>query len=105
MSDLSTNVLTIIAEIYIRPEHQDAVLGAVAACVIASRLEPSNISYDCKRDQNNPQHLVFIEQWESLDALLIHEQTAHFLAMKETFTAGLERPLTVTLLEPCPRMA
>lgn len=91
--------VTVVASFHLKEGHLDAVLPVVAACIKASRQEAANFSYICRRDMNDPQHFVFIEQWQSVAAIHEHEQQPHFLAMKAAFEKSMDGPLTVTMLE------
>ena len=95
----NTQAVTVVASFHLRKEHLDAVLPAVTACIKASRQEPTNLFYTCRRDLNDPLHLVFIEQWQSVAAIHEHEKQPHFLAMKVAFEKGMEGTPTVTMLE------
>ncbi|MBV0888168.1 antibiotic biosynthesis monooxygenase [Komagataeibacter oboediens] len=89
--------ITVIATIRVHPDHEKAAVAAIHDCVKASRLEKSNISYQCHRDVSDREVFVFVERWTSSDALAEHETTPHFRAMAEVFRAALAEPLHVRI--------
>ncbi|OUI87451.1 antibiotic biosynthesis monooxygenase [Acetobacter sp. DmW_043] len=91
--------VTIVASFYLKKDYLDVALPVVAACVRASCQEATNFSYTCRRDINNPLHFVFIEHWQSMEAIQEHEKQPHFLALKAMLERGSEGPLTVTFLK------
>lgn len=88
--------IRIVAELRTTPETRNRLLAALEKLVKESRAEKGNISYELLEDINNPGHLVFLEAWESEEAIRAHNQTSHFREFKEE-TAGL--PTTITLLK------
>ncbi|MCE2566146.1 putative quinol monooxygenase [Komagataeibacter sp. FNDCF1] len=89
--------ITVIATIRIRPGHERAALDAIRHCVAQSRLEKTNISYQCHRDIGDGDIFVFVERWASPAALAEHETTPHFRAMAEVFRTALAEPLHVRI--------
>lgn len=89
--------ITVIATIRVRPDHEKAAIAAIHDCVKASRLEKTNISYQCHRDVSDPAVFVFVERWASPEALSEHETTPHFRAMANVFRTALAEPLHVRI--------
>jgi quinol monooxygenase YgiN len=65
-------VILITGSITGRPETIDELVVASLEHVLRSRREPGCISHSVHRDVENPLRLVFIEQWESPDAVRAH---------------------------------
>lgn len=105
MSENPHDVVTVVASFHVPAPHLETVLAAVGTCARASRQEKGNISYDCRRDRDNPLHFMFVEQWRSLAALQEHERQAHFLALKALFDRELAGSLAVTLLQDVPGLS
>ena len=89
--------ITVIATLRVRPEHEQAALQAIRHCVAASRLEATNLSYQCHRDIGDGNVFVFVERWASPEALAAHETTPHFRAMAKVFETALAEPLQVRI--------
>lgn len=62
---------------------------AVAA---ASRLEPGCISYRLYEDTETKNEFVFIEEWESDDALRRHFATSHVAVLMQAIPATIVAP-------------
>lgn len=78
------NVLKIIAVLTIKDEKDsEDIEKALMAVVDGTRTEEGNISYELHQDVNNPLVYVFIEVWESQQAIDIHNGTPHFRAFTE----------------------
>lgn len=71
-------MLKLIAEDFIHPEQISLVLPLYEELVALTKAEPGCIAYDLFHDLRDLGHFVFIEEWESRDALDQHVQSAHF---------------------------
>jgi quinol monooxygenase YgiN len=65
-------VIIVTGSVVARPEAFDQLLAQCREHVERSRGEPGCISHAVYRDVDNPMRLVFLEQWESREALAIH---------------------------------
>lgn len=67
------------------PDKRNELLAAIPALTEATRAEAGCISYTFYEDTENPNHFIFVEEWESQEALGAHTQTPHFGAfMKQS---------------------
>lgn len=87
--------ITVIATLRLRTGHERAALEAIRHCIAASRLEATNLSYQCHRDTSDGAVFVFVERWASPEALAAHETTPHFRAIAKVFETALAEPLRV----------
>ena len=71
-------MLKVIAEDFIKPEYVDAVLPFYRELIAATKNEPLCIAYDLYRDENDPGHFIFIEEWPDRAALDAHCASEHF---------------------------
>lgn len=71
-------MLKVIAEDFIKPESVDTVLPLYRELIAATRQEPLCIAYDLYRDEKDPGHFIFIEQWPDRAALDAHCASEHF---------------------------
>ncbi|UOO81215.1 antibiotic biosynthesis monooxygenase [Uruburuella testudinis] len=72
--------IKIVATIVVKAGHRQELLEKFQQLVSASRREAGNISYDLHQDINQPDRLVFIENWQSQAAIDEHNASAHFQA-------------------------
>ena len=65
-------MVIVMARVKVRDEHLAEAWSVSKAHVARSRLEPGCISHNVYRDDEHENHLVFVEQWESEQALAAH---------------------------------
>lgn len=75
-------MIYLIANLKIKPGSMEAVREAVAPCLEATRKEPGCISYDLFQSVDDPEALVFVERWETREALAAHFETPHLAAWR-----------------------
>ena len=66
-------MIYLLAHLKARPRKHPELVEAAKAMITATRTEPGCILYDLNASVTDPQSLIFVEQWESREAL-----TAHF---------------------------
>lgn len=71
-------MLKVIAEDFIKPDYVDTVLPFYRELVAATKQEPLCIAYDLYRDEKDPGHFIFIEEWPDRAALDAHCASEHF---------------------------
>ena len=71
-------MIKITAKANVNKENIDLYLKVASILTDASRNEEGNISYGLFQDTENPSILTFIEEWKSLEAIKIHEESQHF---------------------------
>ncbi len=71
-------MIKITAKAVVKKEKRAEFLDAALVLVQESRKEKENYSYGLFQDTENPEVLTFIEEWRSLEAIKIHEETDHF---------------------------
>lgn len=61
----------------IRPDCREQALKLARGMAAATRTEPGCISYDFYVGLSDPNTLMLFQEWESMEALTRHFQTAH----------------------------
>ncbi|NRR92569.1 antibiotic biosynthesis monooxygenase [Winogradskyella undariae] len=74
--------LKIIATIIVKPEFKEDVFNILKTVTDATRKEEGNISYILHEDINNSAKVIILEEWKSQEAIDFHNQTDHFLILK-----------------------
>ena len=85
--------LTIVANIHAVPEKMELVKQELEKLIAPTRVEEGCIQYDLHQDNEDPNHFLFFEQWESRDLWQAHMQNDHlaaFLKATEGAVANLE---------------
>ncbi|RYH11573.1 putative quinol monooxygenase [Tropicimonas sp. IMCC6043] len=76
------SVLTIIADIRIKPGEVEPVLASFRKLIPQVLPEPGCLQYDLHQNNDDPTHLLFYENWETRELWLDHMETAHLAAHK-----------------------
>ena len=76
-------MIYVIATLRIRPETHDAFLAGARDCIKSTRLETGCISYDLTQSMTEPACFIFVERWDSRDALANHFTTDHMRVWRE----------------------
>lgn len=76
-------MIYLIAKLKTKPGSMAAIREAVAPCLEATRKEPGCICYDLYQNIEDPDSLVFVEQWETREALAAHFETPHLIAWRD----------------------
>lgn len=71
------------ASLTIKPDTLNQVIAAAKPCIEATRREPGCIRYDLTVDVNDPTKLVFVEKWETREALESHFAQPHLETWRE----------------------
>jgi quinol monooxygenase YgiN len=93
-----TEEIRVVAILQARPGKEGEISRAIQAVVPASRAEAGCRFYACHTDQEVAGRFVFVERWDSLDALQKHAQAEHFNTFVATITPLLAGELQVMKL-------
>lgn len=72
--------LTIVANIYANPDQIELVKAELEKLVPITRAETGCIQYDLHRDNENPAHFTFYENWETRELWQTHMGAPHLAA-------------------------
>ncbi|MGH6695682.1 putative quinol monooxygenase [Sphingopyxis sp.] len=76
-------MILITGHVILTPEHRDRMIALGAEHSARSRDEPGCLAHNCYVDVENEMRLVFVEHWESIDAVRAHfavPESAAFVA-------------------------
>ena len=91
-------MLKVIAEDFIKPESVDIVLPLYRELVAATKKEPLCISYDLYRDEKDPGHSIFIEDWPDRAAFDAHCNSEHFRRLVPVINQYASKPAQFILM-------
>ncbi|MEM7680035.1 MAG: putative quinol monooxygenase [Pseudomonadota bacterium] len=72
--------LTLIAHITAKPDKIDLVKAELEKLITPTRAEEGCINYDLHRDNENPAHFMFFENWETRELWQAHMESDHLKA-------------------------
>lgn len=72
--------LTIIANIKANPDKVELVQAELKKLIPVTRAEQGCLQYDLHQDNENPEHFLFYENWESRELWQTHMNAPHLAA-------------------------
>lgn len=90
-------MIIVNADLPVKEEKKDEVIKQAEILINASRTHDGNISYNLYQDVVDSS-LIFIEKWESKEALEAHMQTPEFIEFGEAIKESLTAPLRIKLI-------
>jgi quinol monooxygenase YgiN len=67
-----SSLILITGHVILTPEHRERMIALGAEHSARSRDEPGCLAHNCHIDVENPDRLMFVEEWESVDAVRTH---------------------------------
>ena len=93
--------LTIVADIRAKAGKEDLVRMELEKLVEPTRREAGCIQYDLHRDNDDPSHFLFFENWENRDLWQAHMKSSHLAAYKQATDGAVEE----TIIDEMTRIA
>ncbi len=93
-------MIFVIATAQVKPDKRDAFMQGVQACLAETLKEQGCLRYDCNASVSEPTRFVFVEQWESRDALMAHARSDHLRAWRKLSADFVAGPTVVEIIEP-----
>ena len=76
-----------LAHLKVKPGTRDACMQAAKPCITATQAEKGCISYELFASSTDPEGLVFVERWDTREALTAHMKAPHLKAWREAGSA------------------
>lgn len=76
-------MIYVFATLTIKPDTLEHLREPARICREATLKEDGCMAYDLHLDIANPERLVFVEKWETREALTAHSKSAHVAAWRE----------------------
>ncbi|MFC0589132.1 putative quinol monooxygenase [Novosphingobium aquiterrae] len=83
-------MIVITGSAVIRPEHMAEALALGIEHSARSRAEPGCVAHNCHVDAENPQRIVFVEEWADMAAVKTHFAVSESGAFVRALTAMAE---------------
>src|SRR5450755_3333763 len=93
-------VIYVVATLTVKPETRAEFIAAATACIKETRKEPGNIAYDMHESVTDPAKMVFVEQWESVEATLPHGKAEHMRTFGRVAVKCFAAPPKVEVITP-----
>jgi len=82
-------MIYVVATLVTKPGGGEALRGPAAACVAETLKEAGCIEYELYQSLGNPDRLVFVEKWETRDALTAHAKQPHLKVWRDASSPHL----------------
>jgi quinol monooxygenase YgiN len=86
----SMSEIAVVAISVAKPGYEEQLRQALEGIVGPTRKEPGALQYDLHRDVQEPRRFVFVERWESQEALAAHAKSAHIAAYRKVAADWVE---------------
>jgi quinol monooxygenase YgiN len=94
------SVIYVVATLTVKPETRAEFIAAATACIKETRKEPGNIAYDLHESVTDPAKMVFVEQWENMEALGPHRTAEHMKAFGRVAVKCMSAPPRIEYITP-----
>jgi quinol monooxygenase YgiN len=82
--------IAVVAISVAKPGYEEQLREVLEGIVEPSRKDQGALQYDLHRDVQEPRRFVFVERWESREALAAHAQAAHIIAYRKVVADWVE---------------
>jgi quinol monooxygenase YgiN len=93
-------VIYVVATLSVKPETRAEFIQAAIACIQETRKEAGNIAYDLHESVTDPEKMVFVEQWETADALVPHRSAEHMKTFGRVAVRCFSAPPKIEIITP-----
>lgn len=76
-------MIYLVATLTVKPDQRAEFITNARDVIAATRREAGCISYELTNSVTEPDTFLFVERWQSRDALDAHFQTPHFLHWRD----------------------
>jgi len=94
--------VVVVATVSPKPGEEQAVREAILAAIPQVHAEPGCVKYALHEAIGDSTDLVFVEQWESVEALAVDGKSPALAELGAALKGRLAKPLEVTRLTPVP---
>ena len=92
-------MIVVIARLVIKPGSIPHLVGPAKVMIAQTRKETGCIAYDLYSSITEPETMIFLERWETREALSAHARTAHVATWREASNPHLVSR-TVEIVHP-----
>jgi len=86
----SMSEIAVVAISVAKPGYEEQLREALEGIVGPTRKERGALQYDLHRDVQEPRRFVFVERWESQEALAAHAKSVHIEAYRKAVADWVE---------------
>ena len=89
-----------VATAQVKPEKREDFMAGAQACIAATRAEAGCLGYDLNASVTDPTAFVFVEKWETREALTAHSKSEHLKAWRKIAGECQSAPTKIEIVHP-----
>jgi quinol monooxygenase YgiN len=93
-------VIYVVATLSVKLDMRAELIVAAKTCIAETRKEAGNIAYDMHESVTDPTRMVFVEQWDSAEALGPHGKSEHMRAFGRIAVKCLAAAPKIEIITP-----
>ena len=93
-------MIYVVATLTVRLDMRAEMIEGAKDCIAETRKEAGNIAYDMHESVTDPTRMVFVEQWENVEALGPHRKSEHMKAFGAVAAKCLSAPPKIEIITP-----
>jgi quinol monooxygenase YgiN len=90
----------VVATLTVKPEMRAELISAARDAILATRKEEGCIAYDLHESVSDPNRLVFLEEWDSVERMPVHSKSEHMRAFGRIAVKCFSAPVKVEIITP-----
>jgi quinol monooxygenase YgiN len=90
----------VIASLTVKSEMRAELIAAAREAISATRKEEGCVAYDLHESVDDPNKLVFLEEWTSADCLPVHSKSDHMRTFGRVAVKCFSAPVKVEIITP-----
>ena len=92
-------MIIVVANVVLKDGMKSKFLDISQPCILSTRKENGNISYNLLENTQADLEFSFLEEWQSEHDLELHMGTDHFKIFGEALDSLLAEPMTINVYE------
>ncbi len=93
-------MIYVVATLTVKPETRAELIAGATKCIAETRKEAGCITYDMHESVTDPAKFVFVEQWQSAEALVPHGASDHMRAWRKIVKECMSAPAKIEVITP-----
>lgn len=93
-------MIYVVATAQVKPEKRAEFIAGAQACIAATRAEAGCLAYDLSASTTDPATFVFVEKWETREALTAHSKSDHLRAWRRIAGECQSAPTKIEIVHP-----
>jgi quinol monooxygenase YgiN len=93
-------MIYVVATAQVKLDKREDFMAGAQPCIAATRAEAGCIAYDLYASATDPATFVFVEKWETREALTAHSKSDHLKAWRKIAGECQSAPTKIEIVHP-----